>query len=117
MKLIITGRHMHVSHHLEEYITSKSEKLGKHMPALTEVRVEVMVDESRVSNEHFSCQFTTTVDHRVLQATESAADIHGAVNGAIAKLDRQLGKVKVQHQHKGRLSVADAEQLLSEQLS
>ena len=117
MKLIITGRHMHISHHLEEYITNKSEKLGKHMPALTEVRAEVEVDESRVSHEHFSCQLTTTVDHRVLQATETAADIHAAVNGAIAKLDRQLSKIKVQHQHKGRPSIAATEQLLSEQVS
>jgi len=114
MKLLITGRRMRVSQHLEEYMITKSRKLGRHLPMLTELRAEVAVDESRAEGERYRCQLTTTLAHRVLHATELAPDVHGAINGAVAKLDRQLSKIKLQHQHKGRPALNQVQELLAE---
>jgi putative sigma-54 modulation protein len=106
MNLIISGRQMQISTHLEEFIKEKTEKLVKHMPNLGEVRVEVAINESRVDSDRYSCQITTWLDHHMLNAESSAGDVHKAINEAIAKFDRQLEKLKVQHQHKGRPSLA-----------
>ncbi|MCB0063767.1 MAG: ribosome-associated translation inhibitor RaiA [Caldilineaceae bacterium] len=106
MKIVVSGRQLQISNHLEEFIGQKAKKLGTHMPALGELRVEVAFNETRAESDRFSCQLTTWLDHRMLNAEGSAANVHKAINEAIDKLDRQLGKVKVQHQHKGRPSLA-----------
>lgn len=106
MNLILSGRNMQISNHLEGFIGEKTAKLARHMPALGEVRVEVTVNKTQADTDRFTCQITTWVDHHMLDAEGSAGDVHKAVNDAVAKLDGQLRKVKVQHQHKGRPSLA-----------
>lgn len=106
MKIVVSGRQMQISHHLNEYIEQKVKKLGKHMPSLGEIRVEAATNETRAESDRFSCQLTTWIDHHMLNAESSADTIYKAVNQVVAKLDRQLDKVKVQHQHKGRPSLA-----------
>ncbi len=116
MNLIISGRHIQISNHLEEYIEEKTGKLINHMPNLGEVRVELAVNETRSAADHFTCQITTWLEHQMLNAESSASNVHQAINEAIAKLDRQLEKMKIQHQHKGRPSLAtNTEQALERQ--
>ena len=76
------------------------------MPAIGELRVELALHETRANSDRFSCQLTTWLDHHMLNAESNADNVHKAINNAIAKLDRQLDKIKVQHQHKGRPSLA-----------
>jgi putative sigma-54 modulation protein len=114
MNLIISGRHIQISNHLEEYIEEKTTKLAKHMPTLGEVRVEVAINETRADTDRFTCQITTWLDQHMLDAQSSGGDVHKAINSAIAKFDRQLEKMKIQHQHKGRPSLAsNSEQALA----
>ncbi len=116
MNLIISGRHIQISTHLEEYIEEKTRKLTNHMPNLGEVRVEVATNETRSEADHFTCQITSWLEHHMLNAESNAADLHQAINEAIAKFDRQLEKMKIQHQHKGRPSLAaNTEQALERQ--
>ena len=113
MNLMISGRHIQISNHLEEYIEEKSRKLTNHMPNLGEVRVEVAVNETRSAADHFTCQITAWIEHQMLNAESNASNVHQAINEAIAKFDRQLEKMKIQHQHKGRPSLAaNTEQVL-----
>lgn len=106
MNIVVSGRQIHIGSHLEEFIQQKSAKLARHIPKLGEVRVEVMANQVRADSERFTCQITTWFDRHMLNAESDAADVHQAINVAIAKLDRQLAKLKVQHQHKGRPSLA-----------
>ncbi|HRW06327.1 MAG TPA: ribosome-associated translation inhibitor RaiA [Caldilineaceae bacterium] len=113
MNIVVSGRQIQISNHLEEYIQQKAQKLGNHMPTLGEVRVEVTLNETRAETDRFACQLTTWVEHHMLNAESSAADVHKAITDAVAKLDRQLGRIKMQHQHKGRPSLAtNSEQAL-----
>lgn len=106
MNVMISGRQLQISRHLEEFIEEKTGKLAKHMPTLGEVRVEVALHETRADTDRYTCQITTWLDHHMLDSSSTASDIHKAINEAVAKVDGQLRKMKVQHQHKGRASLA-----------
>ena len=105
MQLVMNGRHIELGTHLQEYIAQKVSKLEKHIPSVAQVRTEVAEYETRDPSERYTCQMSTWFDHHLLSVEVAAADIKPAITAAVAKLDRQLRKQKVQHQHKGRPSL------------
>lgn len=106
MNLILTGRQMKVSPRLAEFVEGKVKRLERHMPSLGDVQVQLATNPTRADEDRFSCKITTWVDHHLVCAEESAADIKRAANAAVQKLDRQLTRLRKFHQHKGRPSVA-----------
>ncbi|MEZ4732687.1 MAG: ribosome-associated translation inhibitor RaiA [Caldilineaceae bacterium] len=106
MQLVMNSRQIELTNHLQEYITEKVSKLEKHTPNLDHVRAEVAVYQTHTAAERYTCQMTTWFDRHLLRVEVAAGDIKPAVNRAVTKLDRQLRKLKVQHQHKGRPSIA-----------
>lgn len=106
MQLVINGRRIELTTHLQEYIAKKVSKLEKHIPELGQVRTEVAEYETHPALERYTCQMTTWFDHHLLSVEVAAGDIKSAITAAVGKLDRQLRKQKVQRQHKGRPSMA-----------
>lgn len=115
MQLVMNGRHIELGTHLQAYIAQKVSKLEKHIPELGQVRTEVAEYATRDPSERYTCQMTTWFDHHMLSVEVAAADIKPAITAAVAKLDRQLRKQKVQHQHKGRPSLAKTVEKLATQ--
>lgn len=115
MQLVMNGRRIELTTRLQEYIAQKVSKLEKHSPALGQVHTEVTEYETYPALERYTCQMTTWFDHHLLRVEVAAGDIKPAINGAVAKLDRQLRKQKIQHQHKGRPSIAKVVEQLTAQ--
>jgi putative sigma-54 modulation protein len=116
MQLVMNGRRIELTTHLQEYIAKKVSKLEKHIPNLGQVRTEVAEYATRDPSERYTCQMTTWFDRHLLSVEVTAGDIKPAIIAAVAKLDRQLRKQKVQHQHKGRPSIARNMEKLATQL-
>jgi len=106
MQLVMNSRRLELTTHLQSYIAKKVSKLEKHVPELGQVRTELTEYETHPALERYTCQMNTWFDHHLLSVEVTAGDIKDAINAAVAKLDRQLRKQKVQHQHKGRPSIA-----------
>jgi len=114
---MMNGRHIELTTHLQEYIAKKVSKLEKHIPEFGQVRTQVAEYATRNPHERYTCQMTTWFNHHLLSVEVSADDIKPAINAAVAKLERQLRKQKVQHQHKGRPSIAMNVEKLSMQIA
>lgn len=106
MKLVVNGRHLEITEHIHSFVTNKMRKLERHMPTLTEVHTELSESPTRAAADRYTCQVTAWLENRTLYAQEQASDMLAAIQATIAKLERQMQKVKVQRQHKGRVSLS-----------
>ena len=91
MQISISVRHGHISAATQEKVTQKVQKLQRYFDRVTAIEVTLDLErrdapgaELRVSAEH--------TENFV--ATESAASVLSAVDGAIHKLEQQLRKHK-----------------------
>ena len=106
MQISISARHGHVSSATQDKITDKVERLRKFNDRVTGIEVTVDLEhresvevEVRVSAEH-TPEFV---------ASETAADLFGALDGALHKLEQQLRKhkerIQTGHRQPGRKQI------------
>jgi putative sigma-54 modulation protein len=89
MQLNITGHHVEVTPALNEYVTSKMERLERHFDNVTNVHVVLGVEKLRQKAEA-----TLHVRGADLFAECTDEDMYAAIDGLIDKLDRQVIKHK-----------------------
>lgn len=89
MQLNITGHHVEVTPALNEFVTSKMEKLERHFDNVTNVHVVLGVEKLRQKAEA-----TLHVSGADLFAECTDEDMYAAIDGLIDKLDRQVIKHK-----------------------
>ncbi len=89
MQLNITGHHVEVTPALNEYVTTKMEKLERHFDNVTNVHVVLGVEKVRQKAEA-----TLHVSGADLFAECTDEDMYAAIDGLIDKLDRQVIKHK-----------------------
>ncbi len=93
MQLIIKGKNMEITDSLREYVQRKLSKLGRYLPTIDEVRVELST-ESVKSKERQVVQVTMRSNSTILRAEERSADILAAVDAVRDKLQRQIKRYK-----------------------
>ncbi len=89
MQLNITGHHVEVTPAMNEYVTSKMEKLERHFDNVTNVHVILGVEKLRQKAEA-----NLHVSGADLFAECTDEDMYAAIDGLIDKLDRQVIKHK-----------------------
>lgn len=89
MQLNITGHHVEVTPAMNEYVTTKMEKLERHFDNVTNVHVVLGVEKVRQKAEA-----TLHVSGADLFAECTNEDMYAAIDGLIDKLDRQVIKHK-----------------------
>ncbi len=89
MQLNITGHHVEVTPAMNEYVTTKMEKLERHFDNVTNVHVVLGVEKLRQKAEA-----TLHVSGADLFAECTDEDMYAAIDGLIDKLDRQVIKHK-----------------------
>lgn len=89
MQLNITGHHVELTSAMNEYVTSKMEKLERHFDNVTNVHVVLGVEKLRKKAEA-----TLHVSGADLFAECTDEDMYAAIDGLIDKLDRQVIKHK-----------------------
>lgn len=94
MNIIISGKDFKLSPSLKEFVTVHVEKISHKYPFIQEVKVELDVDHHQHSGDLFRAELSTVIGKRVAKAGEKSTDMHTAVNGALAKLTRQIEKIK-----------------------
>ncbi len=89
MQLNITGHHVEVTPAMNDYVTSKMEKLERHFDNVTNVHVVLGVEKLRQKAEA-----NLHVSGADLFAECTDEDMYAAIDGLIDKLDRQVIKHK-----------------------
>ena len=107
MKLLIHGRQITITEHIEEHVNKRIERLERHMPQVTEVRAELSHLPTKSLSDSFTCQLTMWAKKRILRAEESSGDVYAAIDKAVDKMDRQIEKVAGQQKRHQRTSFVE----------
>lgn len=100
VKVEIFSRNLEVTEHISEYVTKKAGKLGRYLPELKDVRVDLAyVKTARSANDRMVAQVTTYGRRAILRTEERADDLLAAFDSAIDKMQRQLERYKGKHYH------------------
>lgn len=94
MQLTISGHHLDLTDALNDYVTTKLSKLGKHHDRITNTHVILSVDKLQQKAEA-----TLHVSGADLFAEAASEDMYAAIDGLASKLDRQLIKHKEKHRN------------------
>jgi putative sigma-54 modulation protein len=99
MQLIISGKNLDVSDWLKEYVEKKIGKLDRYLPALTEARVELTLENTRNAKQSQVVQVTLRTNGTIMRGEERSSDFTVAVDTVTEKLYRQIERYKGKRAH------------------
>ncbi len=102
MELQIFSKNVTLSPLVENYVRQKLQKLVRHMPTITEGKVEIFEERVKSPDHRFNVQITLTSGGILLRSEERARTIRTAVDSAVKTLDRQIERYKGRLYEKGR---------------
>lgn len=101
MQINVSARHGHLSDATRQKLLAKLEKLPRLFERLTSIELTVDLEHNDEAHE---VELRVSAEHKHdFVATERAAELMAAVDGAVHKLEQQLRKYKekVQEHHRG----------------
>ena len=93
MKLIITGRNFTVTDALKEHAHERASTLKRYFDNIIEVDVILSVDK-RKKPEKRHAEVNLWASGTQLHSKESGPDMYQCINGAVARIERQLKRYK-----------------------
>jgi len=94
MELVIKGKNMEVEKAAQEYIKSKLNRLERHLPDITEVKVELVQEMTKSAENRFVAQVTITAHGTLLRGEERASNVYAAIDTVVDVLNRQIERFK-----------------------
>ena len=94
MELNIKANNVHVNQQLRGHIERKFGDLIRHLPAITNVNVELSSQVTRSRSNRMVAQVTLYVDESLLLAEQRAANAVEAINLVTGVLDRRIERYK-----------------------
>ncbi len=93
MKLLITGRNFTVTDALKEHASERAATLKRYFDNIIEVDVVLSVDKRKTADKRHA-EVNLWASGTQLHAKESGADMYQCLNGAVARIERQLKRYK-----------------------
>ena len=94
MELQITGKNIELSPAVRRYIERKLGKFSRHLPNITESKVEIHEEKTKSLQQHFVVQVTVDSSRTLLRSQERGADLFTAIDKAAAVMNRQIEHYK-----------------------
>jgi putative sigma-54 modulation protein len=111
MELSIKGKNVEVTDRLQEYVEKKMGKLDRYLPSISEVWVELSVEETKAAQDRQVCQVTVRSNGAILRAEERSDDMFTSIDIVLDKMYRQIARYKGKRKNRWRGSTAPAEPL------
>jgi putative sigma-54 modulation protein len=90
MQLHVKGRNLEVNDSIRSYVERKLQKLDRRVHDLTEVEIELAVEENPSIADSHVAEATVHLKGRTLRARETARDMKAAIDELSDKLVRQV---------------------------
>ncbi len=94
MQINITGKNLEVTDALREYVEKKMGRLDRYLPNVSDVRVELSVENARASKDRQVAQVTLRTKQAVLRAEEASADMFASIDAVMDKVHHQIDHYK-----------------------
>lgn len=111
MELSIKGKNVEVTDRLQEYVEKKMGKLDRYLPSISEVWVELTVEETKAAQDRQVCQVTVRSNGTILRAEERSDDIFTSIDIVLDKMYRQIARYKGKRKNRWRGSNVPPEPL------
>ena len=103
MKLqIVAKNNVEVSETLEAYAEKKIGKLGRYLPTIGEVKVEISREGAKLPEQRFTVQVTLDSRGVLIRAQERSKDIRTAIDKIVDVLSKRIERYKGKLYDKGR---------------
>jgi len=113
MELKIHTRNVDVNPRLQEHVEKKVSKLDRYLPNIQEVRVDLAIERRKQGSDQAIAQLTLRNTRGVILRAEDKRqpDIYAALDVALDKMYRQIGRYKGKRKRRGggRYAEADAD--------
>jgi ribosome hibernation promoting factor len=106
MELQLTGHNVEILPTVRSYVEKKLGKLGRHLPSLNMVKVELTEQKTKSQAQRYRAQVTLEVNGTLLRAEEPAENLLIAIDKVIPSLDRQIERYKGKFNKKNRAQLA-----------
>lgn len=93
MKLLITGRNFTVTDALKDHAEERASTLKRYFDNIIEVDVILSVDKGKTAEKRHA-EVNLWASGTQLHARESGPDMYQCINGAVARIERQLKRYK-----------------------
>jgi len=110
MEIQLFTRNMELTPRLQEYVEKKVSKLSRYLPNITDVRVDLSVENTRSSAQRQVAQLTIRTPRVMLRAEERASDMFTAIDAALDKMRRQITRYKTRRQDRWQRVEGEAEE-------
>lgn len=98
MEIQLLTRNMELTPRLQEYVEKKVSRLSRYLPNITDVRVDLSVENTCSSAHRQVAQLTIRTPRVMLRAEERASDMFAAIDAALDKMRRQITRYKTRRQ-------------------
>jgi len=102
MELQITGKNLELLPAVRRYIERKVGKLGRHLPNITESKVEISKEKTKSPQQRFVVQVTVDSSGTLLRGEERGEDLFTAIDRVTEVMERQIERYKGKLYEKGR---------------
>lgn len=96
MELSIRGRNLEIDDQIRRHVETKLGHLGRQLPGLSGVAVELASEPTRTRGDRFVAQVTLNVGGSILRAEQRASSHATAINSAAEVLARRIERYKSQ---------------------
>lgn len=94
-KAVIFAKNMEVSDRVEEYINKKIVKVGKFLPDVDDIKIDIAyIKSARNAADRYVAQITIRGKGYILRTEERADDIFSAFDNSLEKMLRQIERFK-----------------------
>jgi putative sigma-54 modulation protein len=95
MKLQIVGKNnVEVSEAIRAYVEKKVGKLGRYLPTLSEGKVEISQEGTKLPQQRFTVQVTLDSKGVLIRAQEKSKDVRAAVDRVVDVLSKRIERYK-----------------------
>jgi putative sigma-54 modulation protein len=109
MEVVIRGKNFDVTPRLHEYVEAKAERLSRHLGTISEVRVDLAVENTRSDADRQVAQVTVLSRKAMLRAEERTDDMFASIDAVLDKLLRQIERYKGKRQQRFRAGEVEVE--------
>ena len=117
MQPTITGRNVEITDYTRSYIEKKLQRVERHLPALSEIRVELVSESAKGAPQRNVAQVTLRAGGVILRGEERGADVFSAIDAVMEKVVRQVERFKGKREHARKKGNRQAEPVTAGELS